>query len=131
MDQFDFEVDGHSGMLKKRGHYSHAKNRDATREECLLWERVRELEIYFESRRSDQTRALLYRIPKKSGTLTMSAENFALLRREAPDVVRVEDSPNLVRRSILGSIFRYDDEGLPQTIWVRVRREKDFSFKSE
>jgi hypothetical protein len=131
MDQFNFEIDEHTGTLKKRGHYSHSETRDATREEVLLWRRIQELEVCFETRRSSQTQKLLERIPKKPGTLIVSAENFALLRREAPDVVRMEDSPNLVRRGILGSILWYDEEGLPRSIWVRVRRERDFSFKSE
>ena len=131
MNQFDFEVDEHTGMLKKRGHYSRLEPREATREESLLWERVQELENYFEARRSSRTQELLEKIPEKPGTLTMNAEDFALLRREAPDVVRMEESPNMVQRGFLGSILWYDDEGLPQTIWVRVRRSREFSFEPE
>jgi len=116
----DFTLDLHTDQIRKIGYYSRSSDRDATREEVLLWQRVMELEGVFESMRPDRVKDLLSALPTAE-MVSISAGDFAALRQYAPDRVRILTDPILNSRRILGEVPRMED-GSPSTTYLVVDR---------
>jgi hypothetical protein len=121
----DFTINLHTDSIEKIGHYSRAENRDATREEVLLWQRVLELEGILADRRPPEAKVLLDRlmdVPDDAIGVKLNATDFAILRQHAWDRVRMVVNPELNRKHIVGEMPIVND-GSPSTLWLYVDRD--------
>lgn len=120
MSVFDFTIDEHIDTIVPEGHYSRATYRDATREEVLLWRRVRELEEALDRMRVPEVREVLDRVRgSEEDEVEVTAMEFALLRAHALDVVTMEVAPSMVRRRLLGYV-EFHRDGSPARRYLRI-----------
>lgn len=117
---FDFVVDEH-GWIVKDGHYSQAEARESTREERLLWDKVRELEALLEAARPNEVKVLL---EKMSGRreVAISNRDFTLLRVHAKDKVEIETHAPAMKKGLFASMPWMDD-GSPTRTLIYVKRD--------
>lgn len=120
ISHFDFKIDLRSDSIEKIGRHSRAESRDATREELILWNRVRELEAAFEADRPDNVIDLIPLL-FTGGTLRVNPVDFACLRQYAPDIVRPVAHPPADRRRVVGQVEFYRD-GEAACTWLIVDR---------
>jgi hypothetical protein len=118
---FDFEINLHTNAIQKVGHYSRAEEREATREEVLLWQRTRELEKLLDTLCPPDVLALIQKIPQDVEKVVLNPEDFADIRRHAQHRVKMEEGP-MNRERILGSLPVMRD-GAPSCVWIAVARE--------
>jgi hypothetical protein len=127
MSMFDFTIDEHVDTIVPEGYYSRAQYRDATREEMLLWWRVRELEGAIERMRAPEVREVLDVVRgSEEDEVMVTAMEFALLRAHAPDVVTMEIDPSRVRERLLGYVNFYRD-GSPARRYLRIASRGELS----
>lgn len=120
ISHFDFRVDSRSDAIEKIGCHSRAESRDATREELVLWDRVRELEAVFEVNRPDYVTDLILLL-FTGGTLRVNPVDFACLRQYAPDIVKSVAHPPRNRRRVVGQVDFFRD-GEADCTWLVVDR---------
>lgn len=118
---FDFKYDEHTDSIQRLGHFSFASNREATREEALMWGRIQELERLIEDGWPPSVRPLLEQIttPPVPSCVELGAVEMANLQTYAAHYVTKTTDPNLTRKQILGSIPIVVD-GVPTTIWLKL-----------
>jgi hypothetical protein len=119
----DFTLDEHLGYIHKVGYYSRCEEHDATREETLLWRRVKELEDILQSLRPSRVTELLAKIPNSAQKVWFSIEDMELLQRHARDVI--DQQSNLIKGDIpgvtsegttWGAMYILGEEGEQETI---------------
>jgi hypothetical protein len=131
MALLDFNLNDSETFIQKAYHHSRCEEHDATREEVLLWRRVKELEAIIQNLRPPIVNEMLTTIPKdvaKDVTkVWVSVKSMDLLKRYALDVIQRETLPATegVYQEIWGSIqFLVDYEGIkePHTMWLACDR---------
>jgi hypothetical protein len=122
---FDFTLDLYCDRVHRKGHYSQSSDRDASREEILMWNRILELEQVLRAARPEPVKNLLRQLDRVSETASyvrVNAESFALLRAHAQDRVKmlVDTTSNQIQ--LLGELRRVVD-GRLTTVWVQIDHE--------
>jgi hypothetical protein len=126
MTLLDFIVDAQYDYIKRAYYHSHCEERDATREEVLLWRRVQELEGIIQNLRPPIVNELLADIPKDVDKVWVNVKSMELLQRHASDKIRLE-VPTLEGKyqEVWGSIqflVEYDGVEEPHTVWIACDR---------
>jgi len=122
---FDFTLDLHTDQVRRVGHYNRSSDREATREEILLWNRVLELERILDQSSPEPVRNLLRqldRIAETASCVRVNAESVALLRAHARDRVKMLVKPTLNQVRLLGEVLRVVDGNLT-SVWVQIDHE--------
>ena len=126
MALLDFTVNENETFITKAYHHSHCEERDATREEVLLWRRVKELEAIIQNLRPPIVNEMLAAIPKDVDKVWMNVRSMELLQRHALDIIKLETFPATGGyQEIWGSIqvlVDYDGIEEPHTVWLACDR---------
>lgn len=123
MTLLDFKLSGNEYYIERVYHHSPCIEHEATREEVLLWRRVKALEAIIHSLRPQIVKEMLEAIPKGVDKVWVSPRSMELLKEWALDVIRPENLPSNdgTYQEIWGSIQYLDKiDGLeePRTIWL-------------
>lgn len=120
---FDFNYDERTDSIQRLGHYSSASNREATREEALMWDRIQELEKLLEKDWPKPFRSLFDHIlAVTTPCVELSAADIGRLLRYAPHYIHTVTDPNLTSKQIVCSI-RLMVDGYPTMIWIKASME--------
>lgn len=120
---FDFKYDERTDAIQRLGHYSSASNREATREEALMWDRIQELEKLLEKDWPKPFRSLFDQIlTVTTPCVELSAADIGRLLRYAAHYTQTVTDLNLTRKQIICSI-RLMVDGHPTVIWIKPSTE--------
>jgi hypothetical protein len=120
---FDFNYDERTDSIQRLGHYSSASNREATREEALMWGRIQELEQLLEKGWPKPFRSLFDQIlAVTTPCVELSPADIGRLLSYAPHYLHTVTDPNLIRKQVIHSI-RLMVDGHPTTIWIKPSME--------
>ena len=127
MALFDFTLSEHESYIHRAFHHSKCEEHEATREEVLLWRRVKELEAIIQNLRPPIVNEMLAAIPRGVEKVWMNVRSMELLQRHALDLIRLETLPATegIYQEIWGSIqFLVDYDGIeePHTVWLACDR---------
>jgi hypothetical protein len=127
MALLDFTLNENESYIYRAYYHSLCGEREATREEVLLWRRVQELEAIIKNLRPPVVNELLAAIPKGGDKVWVNVKSMELLQRHALDVIRLENLPVTegVYQEIWGSIrvlVDYDGIEEPHTTWLACDR---------
>ena len=121
----DFRLNDHTGTIEKVGHYSRCEEHEATREEVLLWHRVRALEAILNERCPTVVQKLLEELektPEDVDQVELNPEDFAALRVYGRHRIEIETQPAMNRQRVLAS-FPLMRDGSPTCVWIAVSRD--------
>lgn len=136
MALLDFVLDSYESYVQKAYHHSQCEPHDASREEVILWQRVKELERIIQNLRPPIVNEMLESIPRDVDKVWVNIESMELLQRHALDVIRLESLPpsdGTTYQEIWGSIqYLVDYDGLeqPHTVWLACDRNLPFGMVS-
>ena len=127
MALLDFKLSENEYYVERNYHHSRCEEHESTREEVLLWRRVKELETLIQNLRPPIVNEILASIPKGEDKVWVNVKSMELLQRHALDVIRLERPPTNdgVYQEIWGSIqFLVDYDGVeePHTVWLACDR---------
>lgn len=132
----DFVLDSYESYVQKAYHHSHCEEHDATREEVILWRRVKELEGIIQNLRPPIVNEMLEAIPRDVDKVWVNVESMELLQRHALDVIRLETLPppsGSNYQEIWGSTeFLVEYEGIeqPHHVWLACDRNLPYGVVS-
>jgi len=123
MALLDFVLSENESYINRSYYHSHCEEHEASREEVLLWRKVKELEAILQSLRPQVVNELLAAIPRDTEKVWVNVRSMELLKKYAGDLIRQEilSSIDSTYQEIWGSIqvlSDYDEE--PHTIWLAV-----------
>jgi len=127
MELLDFKLSGNEYYIERTYHYSRCIEHEATREEVLLWRRVKELEAIIQSLRPPVVNEMLTAIPKGVDKVWVSVKSMELLKKHALDSIRLEglSSRDGTYQEVWGSIrtwIKIDGLEEPHTTWLACDR---------
>ena len=93
MALLDFQLDEYECLISKAYHHSSCENHEATREEVILWRRMKELESIIQNLRPPIVNEMLAAIPRDVDKVWVNVKGMELLQRHALDVIRLEMFP--------------------------------------
>ena len=141
MSILDFKLSENESYVERAYYYSPCIEHEATREEVLLWRRVKELEAIIQLLYPPVVNEMIAAILKGVDQAWVNVESMKLLKRHALDVIRLENIPS--RGEIWGSIqVMCEIYGMeePHTIWLAcdpslpdgvVSTEKSSNYQSQ
>jgi len=124
MALLDFKLDEYESFISKAYHHSQCESHEATREEVILWRRVKELELIIQNLRPPIVNEMLAAIPRDVDKVWVNVRSMELLQRHAKDVIRLDVLPGKYQE-VWGAIqFLVDYNGLeqPHTVWLACDR---------
>jgi|WetSurMetagenome_2_1015567.scaffolds.fasta_scaffold127644_2 hypothetical protein len=126
MELLDFTLNENESYIYRSYYHSACGEREPTREEVILWRRVKELEAFIQNLRPPLVNEMLAAIPKGVDKVWVNIKSMELLQRYALDVIRLENTlPTGLHQEIWGSIrilVNYDGTEEPCTTWLACDR---------
>jgi hypothetical protein len=128
MALLDFVLVNDDFYVEKAYYYSRCVSHEATREEVILWRRMKELEAIIQNLRPPIVNEMLADIPKDVDKVWVNVASMELLQRHALDVIQLEvfHPSDGVYQEIWGSIqFLVEEDGFieqPHKVWLACDR---------
>lgn len=123
--RFDFKYNDNTGCIEKTGHYSQCTEREATREEALLWGRVQDLEQILDTKCPPDIHELLTKIAstdEEASRVILNPEDFARIREFARHRITISVDPKLNQNKLYGYMPIMND-GCSSCVWISVGRD--------